>query len=213
MTNLLRFTLLLVTFLLLTHSTLVGQERNKGNRAPEKPTVADQARNERGIQPDQEKQVLAFVEANHSKLSSLLKYLKKKRSAEYEQVMRELTRVSQRLENLAKRDTELHAIELDLWKIRSEQRLLAAEIAAKKNANKLEEQLKTLVEKEYTRNLERLQLQRNRVEKQLAQIKTQIERQQESRSAQVEKSLKQWKNKIARQTAAKSKSNSKKAAN
>lgn len=150
-----------------------------------------------------EQDVFAFVEENHPKLASLLTYLREKRAAEYRQVMKELTRVQLRLKTLATRDQELHGIELKLWKIRSEQRLIAAEMATGKNQKRLEEQLRKLVIAEQDKNLERLKLQRNRVEKQLANLQSQIDRQEGSKDEQIEKSLKQWKNKIARQTSAK----------
>ena len=77
-----------------------------------------------------EQATLEFVRTQQPKLLKLLEFLKKRQPNLYSQALKEMSRSQARLEGLAKRDPELHAIELRLWQVRSELRLLAAEIAA-----------------------------------------------------------------------------------
>lgn len=149
----------------------------------------------------EERRVLSFVATHQPKLLELMEFLKQKHPAQYEQALREMSRSRTRLENLAKRDLDMYAIELELWQIRSRLRLLAAEISVAPEAKqeKLNATLAQLVEKEVAQDLARLKLQRERTAKQLEQFDQQIVQRESEHSAQIEKMLKQWKNRIAQQ--------------
>jgi len=69
---------------------------------------------------------ISFVQENHEELASLLKSLKVMRQKEYEVAIREIGRTKKRLESLTKREPELHAMELDAWKLKSQIDLLLA---------------------------------------------------------------------------------------
>lgn len=149
----------------------------------------------------EEQQVLSFVGTHQPKLLELMEFLKEKQPAQYAQAQREMSRSRSRLENLAKRDQDMYAIELELWQIRSRLRLLAAEIsvAPESKQEKLNTTLAQLLEKEFAQDLARLKLQRERTAKQLEQFDQQISQRESEHSAQVEKMLRQWKNRIAQQ--------------
>lgn len=151
---------------------------------------------------DEEQRVLSFVGTHQPKLLELMKFLKQKQPGQYEQALREMSRAQVRLESLAKRDQDLYAIELELWQIRSQLRLLAAEISVAPEAKqeKLNAKLALLVEKEVAQDLARLKLQRERTAEQLQQLDQQIAQRESETAVQVEKLLKQWKNRIAQQT-------------
>ena len=121
-----------------------------------------------------EQPLLEFVEQHQPSLVKLLKYMKRKQPQQYEQALKELTRVKQRLNSLEKRDTESYAIELELWQVRSKLRMLVAEILAsdKNSQDKLRTQLRALVEKEIDLDLARLQLEQKRVEQRLSSVQS-----------------------------------------
>ena len=63
------------------------------------------------LEPD----AVAFVQEHHPELVSLLQSLKAMRQKEYEMAIRDIVRTKKRLDALAKRESETHAIELDAW--------------------------------------------------------------------------------------------------
>ena len=81
-----------------------------------------------------ETDAIAFVQEHHPELVSLLQSLKAMRQKEYETAIREIVRVRKRLESLAKRDAETHAMELDAWKLQSKIDLLIARGIARDKA-------------------------------------------------------------------------------
>ena len=60
---------------------------------------------------------IAFVQEHHAELVSLLQSLKAMRQKEYESAIRDIVRTKKRLDTLAKRESEIHAMELDAWKL------------------------------------------------------------------------------------------------
>lgn len=78
-----------------------------------------------------ESDAIAFVQEHHPELVTLLQSLKVMRQKEYEQAIREIVRTKKRLEAIAKRETELHAMELDAWKLKSKIDLLMAKAIAR----------------------------------------------------------------------------------
>lgn len=96
-----------------------------------------------------ESPLLEFVEKHQQPLLKLLRFMKKKQPQQYEQALKELARVKQRLTTLEKRDSESHAIELELWQVRSNLRMLVAEILVSEedSQEKLRKQLHELVKR------------------------------------------------------------------
>ena len=82
------------------------------------------------LEPD----AIAFVQEHHPELVSLLQSLKAMRQKEYEIAIREIVRTRKRLESLAKREVETHAVELEAWKLQSKIDLLIAKGIARDKA-------------------------------------------------------------------------------
>ena len=87
-------------------------------------------------EPIDETPLLEFVEKHQPPLLKLLRFMKKKQPQQYQQALKELARVKQRLSTLEKRDSESHAIELELWQVRSNLRMLVAEILVSEKTRK-----------------------------------------------------------------------------
>jgi len=73
-----------------------------------------------------EADAIAFVQENHPELVSLLQSLKAMRQKEYESAIRDIVRTKKRLDAPAKRESEIHAMELGAWKLKSKIDLLIA---------------------------------------------------------------------------------------
>ena len=85
-----------------------------------------------------EEDSITFVQENHRELVTLLRSLKTMRQKEYEVAIREIGRTKKRLESLVKREPELHAMELEAWKLKSQMDLLLAKgIANDKSIDKV----------------------------------------------------------------------------
>ena len=144
----------------------------------------------------QETPLLEFVEKNQPPLLKLLKFMKKKQPQQYEQALKELARVKQRLSALEKRDSESHAIELELWQVRSNLRMLVAEmlVSEKDSRERLKKQLHALVEKELDLDTARLKLEQNRLEQRLTVVQSQLADRTEDRELALSKASKTWEN-------------------
>ena len=141
-----------------------------------------------------ESPLLEFVEKNQPSLLKLLRFMKKKQPQQYQQALKELARVKQRLTTLEKRDSESHAIELELWQVRSNLRMLVAEIlvSEKDSQEKLKKQLHELVEKELDLDTARLMLDQKRMEQRLTSVQSQLTERTENREATLSKAIKSW---------------------
>lgn len=143
-----------------------------------------------------ESPLLEFVEKHQQPLLKLLRFMKKKQPQQYEQALKELARVKQRLTTLEKRDSESHAIELELWQVRSNLRMLVAEIlvSEKDSQEKLRKQLHELVAKEIDLDTARIKLEENRLRQRLSSVQTQLTDRTENRDATLSKAIKTWEN-------------------
>ena len=152
--------------------------------------------------PEVQAKVEAFVRLHQPQLAELLEHLKQRGTKQYTPAVRDLNRAIQRIQNLEKRDAELYAIELELWKIRSQLRLQAAKIAAKppKNPAAATAGLKKFIEREYQQDLARVSLLRDRAAAQLASFDAQINQRLDTKSELLQKALRSWESKIKKQT-------------
>ena len=73
-----------------------------------------------------ESDAIVFVQEHHPALVSLLQSLKAMRQKEYEMAIRDIVRTKKRLESLVKRESGMHAMELDAWKLKSKIDLVIA---------------------------------------------------------------------------------------
>ena len=171
----------------------------------EKPTQstgsAGSAKNDK-IDAEMEAKILQFAGAQEPKLLELMKFLKQRQPAAYQQALREMSRGQQRLESLAQRDEELHAVESELWQLKAKLRLTAAEISvAKKDSVKdLEAKLESLAEDLEATEIARLKILRDRAADQLKQLQEQILARESGQDEQVKRIIKSWQSRIRKQS-------------
>jgi len=80
---------------------------------------------------EQESQSIDFVQSHHPELVVLLQRLKEMDRDEYDSAIRDIIKVRKRLDSLEKRDSELHAVELEGWKVQSQIDLMLAKAVAR----------------------------------------------------------------------------------
>ena len=149
---------------------------------------------------DTDKAVLDFVKEHQPKLADLLSFLKKKKSKDYNEAMRESRKVRDRLLSIKERDPDMYAVELDIWKNSAQIRLLAAAVSAKSNQLSHDDRarLEELIKYENELTIKRLNLEKARLESRLNQLSQQLTRRQEQADSVQAKSLKVWENRIER---------------
>lgn len=158
----------------------------------------DAERKEADVRVDDE--TLAFVREHQPELADLLKYLKAKRQSDYDEAMKEILRVRERLENLKKRDQELHDVELALWQNSARLRLWAASVSA--SGKKLDEadrkKLTELVTRENQLITKRLMLEKARAEARLEQLDQQLSKRKAQSDSLIARGIKVWESRIER---------------
>jgi hypothetical protein len=96
-------------------------------KAASKPAKAKN-RQPLAITPEREAAVMAFVERNHAELSGLLAHLKENQPKQYEQAVKEIYRITERLAGVQERDPLLYELEVKVWTAQSQVQLLAARL-------------------------------------------------------------------------------------
>ncbi|MBC8355037.1 MAG: hypothetical protein H8E66_23915 [Planctomycetes bacterium] len=138
------------------------------------------------ITSEQEAAAVALVKKHHNDLFELLIYLKENVAKEYERAIRDLSRASDRLAAIKKRDPQRFDIELRLWKAQSRRQLLTARLQMEHDDSLLKELRETLAE-ELKLELAILRHERERFAARVAKIDKQIETQKTDPKALVEK--------------------------
>ena len=133
---------------------------------------------------------LAFAREHHAELAELIATLKSSSLPEYEQAVRELYRVRERLFQLQKREPERHALELELWKTKSRMRLMAARLSLGEEARSekhqgenhptslqlVEEQFKEAFRRRSEIQRELLELEQRQLQARLVEVNAALER-------------------------------------
>ncbi len=146
-----------------------------------------------------EKAVFEFVKEHQPEMADLLTFLKKKKSKDYHEAMRESRKVRERLMSIKDRDPEMYTVELAVWKNSAQIRLLAAAASAKgKLGEEDRAKLEELIKHENELNIQRLTLEKARLESRLQQLSQQLSRREEQADSVVTKSLKVWEARIQR---------------
>jgi hypothetical protein len=78
------------------------------------------------VTPEREAAVLTFIQRNHGELADLLAHLKDNQPAEYEQAVKEIFRVTERLAQIQERDPLQYELEIAVWTAQSRVQLLSA---------------------------------------------------------------------------------------
>jgi hypothetical protein len=97
----------------------VRTKTNKNNKN-NKPPLA--------ITAEREAAVMNFVERNHAELGELLDYLKTSQPRQYEQAVKDIYRITERLATIQERDPLQYELEVKLWTAQSRVQLLAARL-------------------------------------------------------------------------------------
>lgn len=125
---------------------LWGTLRRPAAAAPNEasPAAAVAADPMQEVTPEREAAALTFAKRHHPELASLLEVLKTRPRDGYDDAVRDLFRTSERLTKLKARSPERYELELQLWKVDSRIRLLAARLVMEDN-DELRGQLRELL--------------------------------------------------------------------
>lgn len=155
--------------------------------------------------PEREAAALSFVEQNHSELLALLKQLNsKKNRKEYERAVRELFRASESLAATYERDPERYAFDLQLWKLESRIRLIAARYAMAREPQmqeSLKSELRTALNEQLDVRIARSELERSRALKRIERMDAMLEKMRDQGPALVERTLQRLIEPSSRKTA------------
>ena len=147
-------------------------------------------RGDKGIEvtAEVESEVFAFLNKYHPELAGLLSNLHANLPREYERAIRDLSRVRERLSQLALRDPPRHELELQAWVVQSHIHLTVAKLAMNDSAD-LRDELQRLLEQQFDLKLQTLQHDRKRLDERLRKMDEQIEKIASSRDEVVAKQL------------------------
>jgi hypothetical protein len=206
---------LLIHFLLFAIVTALGVDSPSVARAQEESQSAEspkhqpaQAKRPRKaaqepplpLTPEREDAALDFVRSHHPELVNLLEQLKSKDRRQYDMVVRDLFRTSERLAVMQQNDRPRYEIALQAWKLKSRIQVLAARASLDEDLAILAELRAALVQQSDVRN-QQLKYERDllaerlhRAESALANFERdrsqQVDRQYEMLLKQIEKSRK-----------------------
>ncbi len=144
-----------------------------------------------GFTPQREAAALSFVREHHAELALLLGHLKGVKLKEYERAIRELFRSSERLAQIKDRDEDRYKIELQVWKLDSRIRLMAARLSMTPGDESLQEDLRAAFLRKTDLQLQRLELDRARAEARQRRLEASIEKLTEARERLADRSVKQ----------------------
>jgi hypothetical protein len=144
------------------------------------------------VTPAREAAAVTFAGRHHPELAELLAHLKKKNRPEYTKAVAELFRTSERLAKLEERDQERHELVLQLWKLDSRIRLLAARMTMSKDVSLKDELKGTLFERNTVR-LQLLSLDRDRLQGRIDKVNENIDELSQDREGQVARELERLK--------------------
>jgi hypothetical protein len=136
----------------------------------------------------QESAAVEFVKQNHPELVSLLRLLKSMKQSEYDAAIREIGKVRKRLELLETRDKELHAIELESWRLQSKiDLLLARSVALNREVDA--EALRRLLKRQIDIQRRRLKHERTVLVERQKQIKESLDKLESNETERVEQQI------------------------
>lgn len=153
---------------------------SRGKTSNSKPVAA--------VTSEQEAAAVAFVQKHHKDLFELLIYLKEGLPQEYERAIRDLSRASDRLAQLERRDPQRYRIELKLWQAQSRRQLLTARLQMGYDESLLDK-LRENLREEHQLALAVLRHERERLAGRLEKIDEQIKTQEDGGEAAVERKL------------------------
>jgi hypothetical protein len=147
---------------------LLGKKADKKSARPRTTSLPSPV-----LSAENEAAALQFVSENHQELSGLLERLKTSSPEEYKRALRELFRTSEKLAQTKSLDGERYDIELESWKADSEIRLLAAKLTMGES-QELKGKLRNQLVRKNKLQLQRLELEKRRVEQRLKKLEESI---------------------------------------
>jgi hypothetical protein len=138
--------------------------------------------------PEREAAAVQFVERHHPELAGVLAALKKTKSNDYEQAVRELFQTRERLAMVRLSDEALYDLLLQSWINNSSAELLAARIAcAAEPVPALDDELKRLLSRQIDLQIQAVQHNRQKTAKMLEVMDSSIRSLEDSRGMMVER--------------------------
>jgi len=138
--------------------------------------------------PEREAAALQFVRDHHPELVDLLKSLKASHSDQYQSALRQLFQTSERLAKIYETDPQRYQLELKLWKIKSRIQLLAAKASMSRDPE-LESQLKAALAEQAQVQLQELQMDRDRLAARLKKLDASVDQFQVGQQQTIERQL------------------------
>lgn len=143
-------------------------QREAGSPASSNGRQATPKEQPMALTPAREAAALTFARLHHPELAELLGRLKRHNQAAYRRAIRQLYQDSERLARIKDREkdksSQRYQLALDMWKLDSRIRLLAARVATAKRPNsKLEAQLKEALLERIDLRIRQIELDRERL--------------------------------------------------
>jgi hypothetical protein len=152
---------------------VVVAQQDAGGRGPQRRAASVES--ERPVSPEQESVALEFARQHHRELAGLLQQLKRSNPQRYENAVVELYRTSERLSRLQERSPERYESELEIWKLDSRIRLLAAR-ASSGETDAIRQEIKQLLLKRNRVRAAQLEADRERLQTRLERMSETIKR-------------------------------------
>ncbi len=140
------------------------------------------------ITPEREAAVMSFVERNHAELAGLLEHLKANQPKQYEQAVKEIYRVTERLAGVQERDPFLYELEVKVWTAQSQVQLLAARLKMG-DTQEQRRQLREALAAQLAARLDVLKHQREQAAQRLARMDEQISKMEADRDEIIDRQL------------------------
>jgi len=151
-----------------------------GAKAKNKPPLA--------ITPEREAAALSFVERNHAELSELLVHLKTSQPKQYEQAIKEIYRVTERLAGVQERDPLHYELEVKLWTAQSRVQLLAARLKMG-DSESVKNELRQALATQIDARLDVLKHQKQQAAERLAKMESDISQLETNKEKAIERQL------------------------
>jgi chaperonin cofactor prefoldin len=140
------------------------------------------------ITPEREAAALNFVERNHAELTGLLAHLKTDQPKQYEQAIKEIFRVTERLAGVQERDPLLYELEVKLWTAQSRVQLLAARLKMGTSEG-LKDELREALAEQIDARLAVLKHQKQQAAERLAKMEADLRQLEANKEQAIERQL------------------------
>jgi hypothetical protein len=140
------------------------------------------------LTPEREAAALNFVERNHPELTELLAHLKNSQPKQYEQAIKEIYRVTERLAGIQERDVLHYELEVKLWTAQSRVQLLAARLKMD-NSDTVKKELREALAAQIDARLNVLKHQKQQAAERLAKMESDITQLEGNKEKAVERQL------------------------